>query len=134
MDLVREKKLHESILGLLDKKLIKSAHDVSEGGIICALAECCIINEENKIGASVEMPIKSRTDFSLFSESQSRVLISINPGNKNDLEEHLSEIKQSFIYLGKTGGNNLNVNGIIKIDVERLGELYYNTIPQIMNE
>ncbi len=72
-----EKKLHDCLLGLIEKKLILSAHDISEGGIICALAECCIINEENPIGAEINIPIKTREDFSLFSESQSRIIVSI---------------------------------------------------------
>jgi phosphoribosylformylglycinamidine synthase II len=134
IDLTSEKKLHETIFGLISKKLIKSAHDISEGGILCALAECCIINEENKIGASVEIPVKSRADFSLFSESQSRVVISVPAGKKDELEKYLSGMRQSFTFLGKTGGKDLNVKGIIKIEVERLADLYYNTIPQIMNE
>jgi phosphoribosylformylglycinamidine synthase len=134
IDLIREKKLHDSVLGLINKKLIKSAHDISEGGILCAIAECCIINEGNKIGASIEVPVKSRADFSFFSESQSRVIISIHPDKKDELEKYLSGLQQSFTFLGKTGEENLSVNGIIKIDVERLTDLYYNTIPRIMNE
>jgi len=134
MDLVKEKKLHEAVLGLIDRKLIKSAHDVSEGGIVCAIAECCIINEGNKIGAAVEIPVKSRADFSLFSESQSRIVISVHPDNKEELEKFLPGMQQSFIFLGVTGGRYLSVNGILNIDVEKLADLYFNTIPRIMNE
>jgi phosphoribosylformylglycinamidine synthase len=134
LDLIREKKLQDSLLGLIDKKLIKSAHDISEGGIICAIAECCIMNEENKIGATIEIPVRSRADFSLFSESQSRVIVSVNPEKKDELEKYLSEMQQSFTYLGKTGEKNLRVNGLIKIDVEKLADLYFNSISRIMND
>ena len=63
----REKRLHDAVLILINNGLINSAHDVSEGGIICALAECCIINDEKQIGANVNVPVKTRTDFSFFS-------------------------------------------------------------------
>ncbi len=128
-----EKILHNSLLGLIHKNLIESAHDVSEGGIISALAECCIINEENPIGAEVNIPVKSREDFSLFSETQSRVIVSVLKNNKDKFESYLKENYQSFILLGKTGGTDLFVNNKIQISIKRLIELYYSTIQNIMN-
>ncbi|MDZ7766613.1 MAG: hypothetical protein U5K00_19700 [Melioribacteraceae bacterium] len=43
---------------LIDKGLIESAHDISEGGIISALAECCIIEDEKPVGCEVDIPVK----------------------------------------------------------------------------
>jgi phosphoribosylformylglycinamidine synthase II len=128
-----EKKLHDSLLGLIEKDLIESAHDVSEGGIISAIAECCIINEENPIGAEVNIPVKSREDFSLFSESQSRVIVSIQKNNKDKFESYLKNNNQVFIFLGETKGTSLSVNNKIHISIKRLLQLYYSTIPNIMN-
>ncbi len=129
-----EKKLHDSLLDLMDKNLIESAHDISEGGSICALAECCIINEENPIGAKVNIPIKSREDFSLFSETQSRVIVTTEKNNRDKFESSLKEKNQAFTFLGETGGKKFSVNNKIEISVDRLIELYYNTIPLIMND
>ncbi len=133
IDLKIEKKLQDSLLGLIEKVLIESAHDVSEGGIISAIAECCIINEENPIGAEVNIPVKSREDFSLFSESQSRVIVSIQKNNKDKFESYLNEQGQTFTFLGETKGINFSVNNKIEISTKRLIELYYSTIPNIMN-
>ena len=133
LDLIVEKKLHDSLLQLIEKKIILSAHDVSEGGIICALAECCIVNEENPMGAEVIIPIKTREDFSLFSESQSRIIISLNQNNKNEFEKFLKDKKQPFTFLGKTGGNQLKINGKINVSLDKLVDLYFNTISRIMN-
>jgi len=133
LDLNIEKKLQNSLLGLIEKKLILSAHDVSEGGIICALAECCIINDENPVGAEVIIPIRSREDFSFFSESQSRIIVSIIKDYKNDFEDYLKKQNQTFKFLGMTSGNNLKLNEKINFTLEKLIDLYYNTIPRIMN-
>ena len=133
LDLIVEKKLHDSLLQLIEKKIILSAHDVSEGGIICALAECCIVNEENPMGAEVIIPIKTREDFSLFSESQSRIIVSLNQNNKNEFEKFLKDKKQPFTFLGKTGGNQLKINGKINVSLDKLVDLYFNTISRIMN-
>lgn len=128
-----EKKLHSLTLELITKKLINSAHDISEGGIICALAECCIIND-NDIGATVNIPTKTRADFSLFSESQSRILVSVSPLNLNPFLNTLQNHNFPFIEIGKTGNKELIVNDNIKIGLDELKTIYYNSIPDLMNE
>jgi phosphoribosylformylglycinamidine synthase len=132
IDFNKEKLLHDSILSLINKQLINSAHDVSEGGIACCIAECCIINEDNKIGAEVTIPIKTRADFSLFSESQSRIVVSVSPRNKERFESVLREFVQPFQYLGKTGGESLKINDSIDLNLDKIADLYYNTIQNIM--
>jgi len=133
IDLQVELNLHETILAFINNRLIESAHDVSEGGIICALAECCIMNEENLIGAEVSIPIRTREDFSLFSESQSRIIVSVKEKNQKEFESLLNTKKQHYTLLGKTTNQNFNVNGKIELNLKELTEIYYNTIPRIMN-
>ncbi|HEY4756209.1 MAG TPA: phosphoribosylformylglycinamidine synthase subunit PurL [Ignavibacteriaceae bacterium] len=133
IDLQVELNLQETILAFINNRLIESAHDVSEGGIICALAECCIMNEENLIGAEVNIPFKTREDFSLFSESQSRVIVSVKEKNQKEFESILNKKNQHHTLLGKTISKNFNVNGKINLDLKELSEIYYKTIPRIMN-
>lgn len=133
IDLQAEKKLQDTVLELIRKKLINSAHDISEGGIICALAECCIINNEKLIGAEVNIPIKSRKDFSYFSESQSRIIVSVSSNKKNEFEKLLKSIKQSFTSIGITSGSSLKINSDVAVSLEKLTDLYFNTIPRIMS-
>ena len=134
IDLAVEKKLQDTLLGLIKNNLIKSAHDISEGGIACALAECCIINEENMIGAEVNIPITSREDFALFSESQSRIIISIDENEKDKFETEINKTGVTFKLMGKTGGTELIINDLLKIDLVKLADSYYNTIPTIMSD
>lgn len=133
IDLQREKDLHSAVLKLIENKLIKSAHDVSEGGIISCLAECCILDKEKLIGAEINIPVKTREDFSFFSESQSRIVVSVPEVMKDEFEKHFPEGKISATYLGKTGGKSLLVNSKYKFDLSKLVDLYYNTISKIMN-
>ncbi len=133
LNLEIEKKLHDTVLKLIKNNLINSAHDVSEGGVICAVAECCIIDEENLIGAEINLPVKSRKDFSFFSESQSRVVVSISVKSKDEFEKLLKNSNQMFQYLGKTGRDTLSVNNEFETGIKRLKDLYFNTIPDIMN-
>jgi phosphoribosylformylglycinamidine synthase len=133
INLDEEKKLQNALLDLIRKGLIKSAHDISEGGIVSALAECCIINQEKQIGCEVEVPIKSRKDFSLFSESQSRIIISVSKDKLLDLERELKLYNVKFTKLGVVTGSSLNLKNLFEVSVSKLSDIYYNTILGIMS-
>ena len=133
IDLQTEKDLHKFLLYLIENGLVNSAHDISDGGIMCALAECCIINQEKPIGAHVHIPVKTREDFSFFSESQSRVIISVNPDNQEKFEEAASKSFTPFVLIGETGGKSLNVNDQYNYPFQLLIDLYYSAIPKRMN-
>ncbi|MGD8306021.1 MAG: hypothetical protein PVF17_05155, partial [Ignavibacteria bacterium] len=70
---------------------------------------------------------------SLFSESQSRVIVSVSNENRKKFESKLNESQQSFSCLGKTGGNRLKINNKINLDLAELSEVYFATIPNIMS-
>lgn len=133
IDLKTEKELHEILLKLIGKKLIRSAHDVSDGGVLVALAECSIMDEENMIGADLNLPVKTREDFSFFSESQSRVIVSVSTEKKEEFEKQLNSSGMTFSYLGKTGGSRLRINGKYEFELKKVADLYYNSISKIMN-
>lgn len=132
IDLQVEKNLHSLLLNAIESKLINSAHDISDGGVLTALAECCIINEKNKIGAEVTIPSKSRADFTLFSESQSRVIVSLSLEKKEKFEAEAAKTGVPFNAIGFTGGNSLSVNGKYNFDIDKLADIYFNTIGKIM--
>lgn len=82
MDLIAEAKLQALCLELASQSLIFSAHDCSEGGLAVALAEC-LMDADPSLGVCVtRLPNPEiRPDFALFGETQSRVIISIDPEN-----------------------------------------------------
>lgn len=131
LDTGREQQLHSVTLNLIRGGLINSAHDVSEGGIFTALAECCITGE-NIIGAEVKINYKTRADLSLLSETQSRIIISVSGSNKEKAEELLQKSGIYFSYAGKTGGNSLTINGDLSFDLLELKNAYYDTIGEVM--
>ena len=133
INLDEEKKLQETLLNLIRKGLIKSAHDISEGGIVAALAECCIINQEKQIGCEIEIPIKSRKDFSLFSESQSRIIISLSKEKNLELESELKLSGLKSTSLGMVTGNDFKLKNLFDVSVREISDIYYNTIPGIMS-
>lgn len=134
IELEVEKDLHSDLLNLIENKLINSAHDISEGGIISALAECCIINQTNIIGAVVNIPVKTREDFSFFSESQSRVIISLSPENENKFLEIMKGRNTPFTFLGETASQVFEINDKYRFNIDQLENIYFEAIPKLMNE
>ncbi len=132
IDLQTEKDLQHLVLTLIDNGLVRSVHDVSDGGIICALAECCIMKDEKPIGAKVKIPIKTREDFSFFSESQSRIIVSVDPEMKEKFEETASKSFTPFTLMGETGGKDLCINDQYDFSLNHLIDLYYTSIPKRM--
>ncbi|WFB59516.1 phosphoribosylformylglycinamidine synthase subunit PurL [Paenibacillus sp. BR1-192] len=134
LDLNTEKKLLGGVLKAIQSGLVQSAHDVSEGGLAAALAESCI---SGGIGASVKWATELRNDVALFSESQSRIVLSASPDHKNALEKLLQEAGVPFTELGVVGGNKLsiNINGASALEesVEALKSVWEDAIPCLMN-
>jgi phosphoribosylformylglycinamidine synthase len=103
----REAQTQKLLLEANRQGLISSAHDLSEGGLAVALAELCLFS---KMGVSVviETP-KIRLDAVLFSESPSRVLVTVSRERFYKLKELLEEFDLPHTDLGRTGGDRLTV-------------------------
>jgi phosphoribosylformylglycinamidine synthase subunit PurL len=134
IDLDTEKKLLDAVLTSIRSGLVSSAHDLSDGGLAVALAESCISGE---LGAEVSLSTDLRADFALFSESQSRILLSVNPEKLSALEAVLNEQGVPHQAIGTVKGNALNiqVNGktVVNASVERLEKVWKDAIPCLMN-
>jgi phosphoribosylformylglycinamidine synthase len=138
LDLAREKALHQFILAAADGKKLASCHDLSEGGLGVALAECCLKSAEG-FGATVtslDGVLKHqkglRTDALYFGESQSRVLISVKPGHQKDVKNLAQKHGVALYEIGKVGGDMLLVEDRIRQSVRDLTNLFENTISNIM--
>jgi phosphoribosylformylglycinamidine synthase II len=79
LDLEREKKMHAAVLAAIRAGHVRSAHDLAEGGLLVALAECAIGGAQ-RLGASVALDLPhQRVDGMLFGETQSRALLTAAP-------------------------------------------------------
>ena len=107
-ELEEEFQLQQSISQLIQAKLIQSAHDISEGGLIVTLLEAGFVNE---LGFEVVQSDTSiRSDAFWFGESQSRVVISVSPENKQAFEAKLAAGQVTFQLVGKVKGKEVKIN------------------------
>lgn len=109
-----EIEVQELVKKLISKKIINSAHDVSEGGIFITLLESGITN---KLGFTIETDKKIRKDAFLFGESQSRIIVSIKKENENILKELAAENNVKISHLGVVN------SGEMIIDNENFGKI-----------
>jgi phosphoribosylformylglycinamidine synthase len=82
VDLHFERSLHEAVREMQREDLLYSCHDLTEGGLAVALAECCFASLGGQLGCEVEASGIAETDFAsyLFAEIPSRILTSCSPG------------------------------------------------------
>jgi len=110
LNLKLEHRVQKAVLESIEKGLVNSAHDCSEGGLAVALAECCVSNKDNMIGANINnLNYDMRRDALLFGESQSRIIFSCSKDSVEKIRKIALEFKAPFCVIGKTGGRVLRI-------------------------
>jgi phosphoribosylformylglycinamidine synthase subunit PurL len=138
LDLKREKALQQFILAGADGKKLASCHDLSEGGLAVAVAECCL-KSASKLGAAVNSlnyvrkgQPGLRDDALYFGETQSRVLISVRPEHQKDIKSLAQKQGVVLHEIGKVGGEMLVLEERIRLTVREISDLFENAISNIM--
>ena len=118
INLFNEKNNGETILKLINKKYIKSAHDISLGGIITALAKMCI---QGKKGAILKKPKHLINQFEyLFGEDQGRYILEVDNNNLQNVTSILKENSVHFDELGTVNDGDLIIDDKSKISIDDL--------------
>ena len=112
----------------IKSNLVESAHDMSEGGLAIALAECCLLNPKANIGATLNIELKGRPDFELFGEDQSRILLSLCEKSLTPLHEICKRNRIPMTVIGRVGGASLIINDLINARISDLEAVYRNSI------
>ncbi|MDD4178832.1 MAG: phosphoribosylformylglycinamidine synthase subunit PurL [Candidatus Margulisbacteria bacterium] len=135
LDLDMEKRVQAACLEAIQIGIVKSAHDLSEGGLSVALAECAILSGK---GASVNLSDKINNASLLFGETQSRIILTIAPDSIFSLSDvaMLYEIPCNII--GKVGGKSLVISKgkkkLVNQPVTKLAETYFSAIPNLLKK
>jgi len=133
LNLIDEKLCQSFVRNGISKNLIISSHDISDGGLVIAVAEACILSDK---GASINLLGEERRDNLLFSEGGSRIIFSVQNTKKNQWLKFLSEESKTFtdsIYITKIGTvsqNNLKIkisdNIICDLKISALADKFNN--------
>ena len=126
IDLEAEKRLHRLVLAAAQERLLRSAHDVAEGGLAVALAECSFGGPRH--GARVALEGGMRTDALLFGESQSRMLVSVRRKSVSQLRELARREDVPCAVLGEVRGHSVVIDGLIDLPIEANRERWRRTL------
>ena len=133
VDLEKALKLYSSISKAIEQELVSSCHDCSDGGLGIALAESAFAGG---LGMNIDLrkvPVEniSRNDFVLFSESQSRFVVTVRSENVKKFEDIMKG--NVFAKIGTVIENDFIVYGLdgkvcIKADINELKNAWQKTL------
>jgi phosphoribosylformylglycinamidine synthase subunit PurL len=106
VDLAAERALAAVLTAAASGGLLSAAHDLSDGGLAMALAECCLAGGR---GCRVTLPGDPFT--LLFSESAARAVVAVRPGSEAAFAALLETHSVPSTVLGITGGASLDISG-----------------------
>jgi phosphoribosylformylglycinamidine synthase len=122
----RLKRSMDEMHAAMKKGLIRSCHDVSDGGIAVAVAEMCL---GGNLGADVSTGYDR---WYLFSESSTRWIVEIEPSKE---KEFLSGITVPVLKLGKVGGKSLRIKDrcmLVNVSLNEMRKAWSGALPKLM--
>ncbi|HXI09594.1 MAG TPA: phosphoribosylformylglycinamidine synthase subunit PurL, partial [Thermodesulfobacteriota bacterium] len=131
IDLDREKRLQDACLEAIRAGIIESAHDVSEGGIAVALAECCL-NPEGPVGAVVGIGFEHRADEALFGEAQSLAIVTIKDKDFGKLEKVCKAHSTPCEPIGRVKGAYLVIGEEVRLSLESIKDAWSGALPGLL--
>jgi len=124
VDLKREMVLAQFMYAQRD--FISAAHDLSDGGLAVALIEMLL---HSQTGAKISTHGDPFTH--LFSESTGRILLAVNPEDSNYLVGKATDAGITTTRLGQSGGENLEISGVLSMSMLHIREANQRTIPAL---
>jgi len=124
LDLVRERAVGRLLLTAARAGQVRSAHDCSDGGLLIALAECCLLGRMGMRGPSLTLEPPLRLDAALFGESPGRFVISAPSRAMPELQSLARRHHVEISLLGMAGGDMLELEGQVKVSLADMGQAW----------
>lgn len=128
-ELDEEFKVQQAVNAIIKKGLVRSAHDCSDGGLFVALAESSIHSGK---GFDISTDESIRTDAFLFGEGQSRVVVTVRPGEEDNFLHEMMERDVDFSFLGTVMGDEMTIDEESFLKVEDAKQLYENSLENLL--
>jgi phosphoribosylformylglycinamidine synthase len=139
LDLTAERALHDLLATLAEQRLVRSAHDCSDGGVAVTLAECCFgsggVGADVVLeGVSIASDPRLNDAAALFGESASRVVVSAASGAVAEVLDRAAAAGVAARVIGETGGNLLKVSisgrAAVEVPVQEAERVWSTAIEQ----
>ena len=127
-DLARELAARDFMLDAAGAGLLHSAHDVAEGGLLVALAECCLLGGLGARCPGLRADGELALETAFFGESQARYLVSAASRAMPELQTLARRHHVELVLLGLVGGDRVEFEGQLKIGLAELREAWENAL------
>lgn len=117
VDLTAEKLHGTFVRNMIEHGVLSACHDVSDGGLLCAVAEMTL---KHAIGAKLELPEGAHPVPFCFGEDQARYIVSVPADKCDQFMLAANELDIPLTSLGTTGGEFLEVLGLTRVSVDHL--------------
>jgi phosphoribosylformylglycinamidine synthase II len=128
VDLGREAAVRDFVLDAAASGLLRSAHDVAEGGMLVALAECCLLGGMGVRCAGLAAHGDLDLANAFFGESQGRYVVSAGSRAMPELQTLARRHRVELLLLGLTGGDSLEFEGQLKVGLAELSEVWESAL------
>ncbi|MBD3009122.1 MULTISPECIES: phosphoribosylformylglycinamidine synthase subunit PurL [unclassified Streptomyces] len=129
VDLERERLLAEILISASRDGMVDAAHDLSDGGLIQALAESCLRGDK---GARIVVPDGLDPFVLLFSESAGRAIVAVPRSEEVRFNDMCGARGLPAARIGVVDGDAIDVQGQFSIPLAELRESYEATIPGLL--
>ena len=123
LDLEMHLKVAETIRTLVETKLIRGVHDLSEGGLGVALAEMAA---KSSVGVSIA---RTPNHQALFGEGPSRAVVAVDPESLTDVLTLCEERGVPVVRLGLATGNQFKIKDMMDVSLSDLKAAFINKLP-----
>jgi phosphoribosylformylglycinamidine synthase len=130
-NLEQEAHMHEAMTDLIHAGIVKSAHDISEGGLFVTLVESAMAGD---LGFTISLPDSARKDVFLFSEAQGRAVISMEESDLTSAQHLATKHGVGFLRLGTVKSDQLDVDGLDFGTVPSWKTIYQNALSAILEQ
>jgi phosphoribosylformylglycinamidine synthase len=138
IDLITERNLQRAVLAMIHAGQIHSAHDCSDGGLACTLAESCLGDGDQVYGVEVKLDDDLPPVALFFGEGQGRVIVSCDPADADAVLKTAADHDVPAERIGTVGavGTGLRIEAkqsSINASAEAMTDAYFGAIPRIMD-
>ena len=132
VDLLAEAALIRFLATAAERRLLRSAHDCSDGGLAVALAECAVAGGLGMDGASIELG--ARIDAALFGEAGARAVVSVHPRDRSACDTLARAIGIPITFLGIVSGDRLRIGVAVDLHINDIGTVYRKALPALLGD
>jgi phosphoribosylformylglycinamidine synthase len=138
VDLEAERALQQAVLAMIRARLLHSAHDCSEGGLACALAESALGDGETQLSVRVRLDDELRPVGVLFGEAQGRIVVSCDPTRSDEVLRLAGRYEVPARRIGSVtppheGFSIQTRDASITTSVATMSDAYFGALPRIMD-